>query len=556
MGGKDGARGYLYQAIVSLLNSLNDENWKFVQLEPDTDHDKVDIAWEYENHHLKVVQVKSSINNISRAEIIRWFNELIGDVKNADEYQLILIGTCSDNTKAFITKVNKKGRFDGEELKELGALGQHLSKVSIQLENFDPEGLDAKIERSLNRFLTVQGYTLNHFTIEMIVEGLKSQFLKFSTQGTKVSRDDLVEELMNWVYYNYPDVHGRGKTKKNLLVQFYLSGDKDFSVQFQRTNLDVLKSGDFLNKQQEVIALAEKIDKIKLPPKVEKTEEVDSNDPFAQIRKMLGVGAMGLYASAETPDPVKEEYIQKAKKLVNLSLQKSFFFVGELKKQIVTVNSPFAPKPDIQGTDEEKEKGELIKSFLYKLDYLEELSTYFSYLDQFLVVPLILSNEGHQAHEDITVNLTFPKNVEIVTDSSIRLPDFLVIKDFTGYDGILNKILRHHKDSKVMDNSNGLFHPLPQVAGLSAFRDAEEIVEEKVRHFKWYVSCLFNFEAFVEEEGTVLQYHFDKLNPSNRISFPSYLLVKADQDFKIGYEITSQQLSRAVKGELTYRVQG
>jgi hypothetical protein len=63
-----------------------------VQIEPNTDNDKVDIMWEYDEGEKKVVQVKSSINNFTNPEIVDWAKKLYADVQDAKKYEIILIG--------------------------------------------------------------------------------------------------------------------------------------------------------------------------------------------------------------------------------------------------------------------------------------------------------------------------------------------------------------------------------------------------------------------------------------------------------------------------------
>jgi len=45
MSGQTAIRGFSYQAIVSVIQSLTDPEWEFVKAEPDTDNDKVDIIY-------------------------------------------------------------------------------------------------------------------------------------------------------------------------------------------------------------------------------------------------------------------------------------------------------------------------------------------------------------------------------------------------------------------------------------------------------------------------------------------------------------------------------
>ena len=46
MGGKEGSRGYLYQAIAAVIESLSDKGWDKIYIEFPSENDKVDIALE------------------------------------------------------------------------------------------------------------------------------------------------------------------------------------------------------------------------------------------------------------------------------------------------------------------------------------------------------------------------------------------------------------------------------------------------------------------------------------------------------------------------------
>ena len=69
MGGQEGNRGYLVQAIIALLESLNDLEWTSVTVEPDHASQQVDVLWEHKTGR-KATQVKSSGNQISKADAV------------------------------------------------------------------------------------------------------------------------------------------------------------------------------------------------------------------------------------------------------------------------------------------------------------------------------------------------------------------------------------------------------------------------------------------------------------------------------------------------------
>jgi hypothetical protein len=63
MGGQAAIRGFTYQTIVSVIKSLTNDDWTHVQVEPDTENDRVDILWENKDQKGLCQKVKSSVNN-------------------------------------------------------------------------------------------------------------------------------------------------------------------------------------------------------------------------------------------------------------------------------------------------------------------------------------------------------------------------------------------------------------------------------------------------------------------------------------------------------------
>jgi len=91
-GGQPAIRGFLVQTLIALLDVLKDQPpWTSVTLEPNLTSDKVDILWTYRDGSKKAVQVKSSQNPFSKAEVEQWAADLQKS-KAVGRYELILVG--------------------------------------------------------------------------------------------------------------------------------------------------------------------------------------------------------------------------------------------------------------------------------------------------------------------------------------------------------------------------------------------------------------------------------------------------------------------------------
>lgn len=171
MGGEDGSRGYLVQTIIALLDSLDGFDWEIVTIEPKTDEEKVDISWERSGWK-KVSQVKSSKNQIGKADAEKWASELAVNT-TADKYELILIGPCSQS-------VVTMGAFNGVDIPHPKSL--------------DPDGMIEQAAHRLEKFLIAsQLSTQTAYQRELMVKALITDF--FTSVAKPLTQNSLKQKL-------------------------------------------------------------------------------------------------------------------------------------------------------------------------------------------------------------------------------------------------------------------------------------------------------------------------------------------------------------------------
>ncbi|MGG3124106.1 hypothetical protein ABEP18_26315 [Priestia megaterium] len=549
MGGREGGRGYLYQSIATLLGSLSDDEWKYVEVEVESDNDKIDIQWEYNDGKKTVVQVKSSQNNIPKGSMIKWLKDLTEDAPEADQFQLFLIGNVQDTTSKFISKVNRIEDLntDDDDYDNLKDLIEFLPKIKIVLENFNQASLEGNIKWGLNELLSTMGHVVNPTLVGLMADGMLSQFARFSTNGKKVEREKYIKQFEDWINFNYPQVKGHGLTKKVLSVEFYLKDRVDFNTSMKALNGD---STRIINAyKSSLMALIDPIQEINLPPYRSKATEVRA---FGKTG-MFDFNGLGITTkSEEYSDELKEDMIAKTKAFLDVDIDKSFFYVGQLESESNPLRLATRINPNsttLKGTELEKEKGELIDTFFEKLYEYEGIVEYFNYLDSFKVVPLVLRNTGTASDEEIEVNIKIPNNVNVATAETLDIPNQSAISQFTEDDGLLN-FLKHGRSYNIEK-----YYTLRQniTDHITKYANRLNQVDYK-KEFADQLETLFDFKVYEDTEFTVLQFNFIKLNSSKNMAFPSFLLVNAEESFSMDYEITSKNLGTKITGSLFYEI--
>lgn len=576
MGGKEGARGYLYQAMVALLGSIKNQEWEKVMVEPNTKEDKVDIIFEYKEDEYKCVQVKSSINNFVIKDILRWFKLMIGDKKDADEYSLVLIGTYEGSTKKKINIINKlKNSYWDKETTEYAStlesneasIYEVREKLSIQSLNEDLQGLESNLCNNFADFLEQNGYMIERDIIKVIVSAITNDYNIISTNSKYITRKEFTDKIIK--YADKVTSLNKKIDEVEMKVEFYKDYECYEEYKFKEL-IDISKSQNIISKKMELKKLIEEIKLFELEevlkePPIKSTENKrnsniseDDKEKIKQLNMLMGkidlnmLNDSFMYKNCEYDEEEKKEIIESAKRLLEVEISQEFFEVGDLKKESIIAYDPlFRKEPKYIGGKRNIKKYEKIEEVRDKLNDLNHISNMFDFINEYHCLPLILQNVGEYYDEKIRVQLQVPKDVEILSCENIKYPYYTVIDYFIGEDSLYNNLLRIKSDGKVIEypqrfkNHFEINNP---------FESINDVVKRKRSNYIEDVKELFNCKVYINNH-TIIEYEFDELKPNESIAFPTYLFLKCNSSVDIKYRITSKNIKIEKIGILRFAIQ-
>ncbi len=193
-GGQFGTRGYLYQATVCLLDSLMNEEWDYVVVEPDSKNEKVDVLWQNNGKIIKAMQVKSSKNSFKKWQINRWICDLVEDSIDAEVFEVVLVGECNLDAKKFVDAVNAN-----QESALDKRLENYKGKIIVKLIEYNYNSIFSSINVLLHEYYKSKSYDIGSSSIKVISKASIFDYIKFSAQGRKISKKEFEKRLNAFV---------------------------------------------------------------------------------------------------------------------------------------------------------------------------------------------------------------------------------------------------------------------------------------------------------------------------------------------------------------------
>jgi|GEM_PF-3541538 len=548
MSGQSAVRGFTYQTIISVIRTLVSDNWAFVKIEPQTELDKVDIIWEDKNGIITCEQIKSSTNNFSVANIVTWLEQMTSDVANAGKYQLTLIGTISENTNASIRTINR-GSTDSKIIPE-----NLKNRLKVEAVTFNIEFLESRVRDEVHKFLSNAGYNVSYSSIELIGKGLIYQFLEFSVLSKRVSRQEFADYLLSWATSNYSKTLDLTNQQSTFEVFFY---DKHYHQLVSEWEMQSLPRYENIDVNLSIADIRIKYiegARIILPSR--KTEIPEPNEILKQFQTITS-----LSLSDPTPTRVSEHMrravVKGIKEHLNLEVSDSFFDLGQL--QTFTNLSGVIPEfvQSYKGSEAEQRKWEIIRSIYWKLVSIEEDRAFSSSLENFCPLKLCIENSGSRFDEEILVKITLPNSVEMFNPEKLKLPNDLETIIALIDSNLASNLLEIPTDSHItgfphvnytnlewQQNHDLLF----KISNTGRKKDIK--TEELLDNFHDFMT----FQTYTDLPGkVVLHFKFEQINPGVRMAFPCVLLVRAQEDFSMQYEVSSKHTGKKYTGNLLCR---
>lgn len=197
-GGRDTTKGIKTQSIICTLDSLKNQNWMELYVEPHDLH-KVDFHWINKDGTQEVAQVKSTENDFAKSAMKEILDQLIIDFKDADKYYLYLVGTCLNDARKFVAAVNDKTIKPEEVEPKYSHLRSNIDKVKIIVRDFDYEALEGNVYKQIHKFYDAKGSRLSSVSIEQKAAALIHRFDTLPILKQILTRESLEVTLIEWI---------------------------------------------------------------------------------------------------------------------------------------------------------------------------------------------------------------------------------------------------------------------------------------------------------------------------------------------------------------------
>ena len=225
--------------------------------------------------------------------------------------------------------------------------------------------------------------------------------------------------------------------------------------------------------------------------------------------------------------------VQNISKYLGMKIDEAnFFYVGNLKQDIVSLNLWGYANFNYYGSEEEKEKFNKLE----KLDMLLNILDAYNYtinelLCEYKAIPLCIENKGELNNENICIKISIPDNYEILDENNkglVLFSECLDVDEYRIMDDILSQ--KHNSDLGRLSME---YDPMDQ------FKLLRRTDKEREEFYKRKLQYLFNMKQDRDDKGTNITYKLNNIRPGEKILLPTYIFVKGEKSIDIDYKIIS-----------------
>lgn len=427
------------------------------------------------------------------------------------------------------TKLYKSGT--SEEIQE--AI-EHEKQVFLYFSNVpvNPNDVDLDQKKLVNKFREkVQEEELAYY----------KQYESYEDFG-KIILSDLTLYFLNKDRVHWLGGYSSTKKTSNLVVKSVDGGKPSENIKDMKLSKSMSQFVELLAK--DILDNVKEINELYIPPI--KDQEVFNGSVQEYMNNKSGI-FLGR-SRYKLPVNINQEISDYTSK-ENIELSDNFYELGKLEKVVQPNMFGGGSTYNLEGTENEENKYELLISLYNLILRLKEWETYAEEFSSFKVVPLCLANEGTIYETEITVKIKINKN-SFVEVSSLQPPGPYIIEEIIEGEW-LEKILGSVKSSIISEYDYGMqLQPL-RTYDFPGFVNSKPNYDSYLERYRDHLDDIKDYELFEDNDSYILEYYFKELKHHTAVSFPNKNLIN-DEESVISYQIISRENPNVVEGEIRF----
>ena len=321
-----------------------------------------------------------------------------------------------------------------------------------------------------------------------------------------------------------------------------------------------MKSHFLANKKNSVYTIIKQIKDIVIAPNkiveekpiVNTVTDVDNNAlsklggfAIAYQKQLTTVGSIFQTSDVVIDDALKKGIRKFLVENIIDYIDEEFFCLGQLLKRkdplgggILRTGSSY----QLVGSDNEKEKYELLKNLSSEVTSYYQYVDYFTELDSKFNLELAVTNLGTTFDEDIDIKIYIKKGL-ICSRARLPYPGDYIIEDINKSCNFIFK----SKQTVSISEYDGYPARLPNI-DLSYLTKGDKLSYYRTE-YKNSIDTIFCYNSFQDDENDILCYNLDYIKQHQSIYLPSIIVFDVIPE-KINYKITSKHSPEIICGEL------